>query len=273
MTIEKKLNNYLQDELKPISHKSLNRTFIGYSNLFQQKVFVKQFAKKQGWYTEKKVTEQLNDRVLAALSLDQKYILMLKDTSPKDIDENITSDIAFKMGQVLGDFHTRIKPFSKIKIVKDQFDGYLTEINTFNASTYKRQLLTEAKKFEHHKKEIQDELLTKSKFVLHGDVGIRNYKYVNDKLVLIDFEKARLGPVYQDFIKLFYQDFKLNLNLIAAFLRGYSNKNSDYELSDLTKQYLIFTTAIGIFNYTEKIEDLPFKQIGEKMLETLRDGL
>ena len=93
------------------------------------------------------------------------------------------------------------------------------------------------------------------------------------KLVLIDFEKARLGPVYQDFIKLFYQDFKLNLDLIAAFLRGYSNKNSDYELSDLTKQYLIFTTAIGIFNYTEKIEDLPFKQIGEKMLETLRDGL
>lgn len=72
---------------------------------------------------------------------------------------------------------------------------------------------------------------------------------------------------------MFYQDFKLNLDLIAAFLRGYSNKNSDYELSDLTKQYLIFTTAIGIFNYTEKIEDLPFKQIGEKMLETLRDGL
>ena len=34
MTIEKKLNNYLQGELKPISHKSLNRTFIGYSNLF-----------------------------------------------------------------------------------------------------------------------------------------------------------------------------------------------------------------------------------------------
>lgn len=90
---------------------------------------------------------------------------------------------------------------------------------------------------------------------------------------MIDFEKARLGPVYQDFIKLFYQDYKLNLDLIAAFLRGYSNKNSDYELSDLTKQYLIFTTAIGIFNYTEKIEDLPFKQIGEKMLETLRDGL
>ena len=59
MTIEKKLNNYLQGELKPISHKSLNRTFIGYSNLFQQKVFVKQFAKKQGWYTEKKVTEQM----------------------------------------------------------------------------------------------------------------------------------------------------------------------------------------------------------------------
>ena len=83
---------------------------------------------------------------------------------------------------------------------------------------------------------------------------------------MIDFEKARLGPVYQDFIKLFYQDFKLNLDLIAAFLRGYSNKNSDYELSDLTKQYLIFTTAIGIFNYTEKLRIFRLNRLVRKCL-------
>lgn len=87
--------------------------------------------------------------------------------------------------------------------------------------------------------------------------------------MLIDFEKARLGPVYQDFIKLFYQDFAMDDKLIQAFLKGYSTKNSDYQLSELTRQYLIFTTAIGIFNYTEKIEDIAFRNIGEKMLETI----
>ena len=100
-------------------------------------------------------------------------------------------------------------------------------------------------------------------------MGIRNYKYVDSKLALIDFEKARLGPVYQDFIKLFYQDFDLNEELIQSFLAGYSSKNPNYRLSDLTKQYLIFTTAVGILNYTEKIEDLAFRYIGETMLDTI----
>ena len=124
-------------------------------------------------------------------------------------------------------------------------------------------------KFLPYENEIKLELSQHSKFVLHGDVGIRNYKYVDSKLALIDFEKARLGPVYQDFIKMFYQDFDLNEELIQSFLAGYSSKNPNYHLSDLTKQYLIFTTAVGIFNYTEKIEDLTFRYIGETMLDTI----
>ena len=80
------------------------------------------------------------------------------------------------------------------------------------------------------------------------------------------------GRVYLDFIKLFYQDFALDNELITSFLKGYLTKNPNYQLSDLAKQYLIFTTAIGIFNYTEKIEDIPFRNIGIKMLETLENS-
>ena len=61
----------------------------------------------------------------------------------------------------------------------------------------------------------------------------------------------------------------LNEELIQSFLAGYSSKNPNYHLSDLTKQYVIFTTAVGIFNYTEKIEDLAFRHIGETMLDTI----
>ena len=162
-----------------------------------------------------------------------------------------------------------MESFTKIKLVNGQFDDYLAEIDSFKESPYKRRLKKLTVKFIPYKNEIKSELSQHSKFVLHGDVGIRNYKYIDGKLALIDFEKARLGPVYQDFIKLFYQDFDLNEELIQLFLAGYASKNPTYHLSDLTRQYLIFTTAIGIFNYTEKIEDLPFRHVGEAMLDTI----
>lgn len=263
------LNQRLQADLRLINHESLNNTFVGYSQLFQQSIFVKQFVKKQAYLTEKNVTNQLNDRVLTGFPLNDSFILVLKDWSPKDIKQPINSKLAFEMGVVLGDFHLKVQPFPGIKVVKNQFDNYLAEINTFCESSYKKRLKELVNKFLPYKNEIQSELSAHSNYVLHGDVGIRNYKYIFGKLMLIDFEKARLGPVYQDFIKLFYQDFAMDDKLIQAFLKGYSTKNSDYQLSELTRKYLIFTTAIGIFNYTENIEDIAFRNIGEKMLETI----
>lgn len=207
------------------------------------------------------VTNQLNDRVLGGFSLNNTFILVLKDCSPKDIGEKIDSKLAFGMGQVLGEYHLKVKLFIRIKLVNGQFDDYLAEIDSFKESSYKRRLKKLTSKFLPYENEIKFELSQHSKFVLHGDVGIRNYKYVDNKLALIDFEKARLGPVYQD--------FDLNEELIQSFLAGYSSKNPNYHLSDLTRQYLIFTTAIGIFNYTEKIEDLAFKNIGDRILDTI----
>lgn len=271
MTLVEKLNQELHSNLKPINHESLNKTFVGYSNLYKQSIFVKQFAKRQGDYTEEMVTNQLNDRVITNMLIDDKYILVLKDVKPRDISSSVDQNLAFKMGQVLGNFHTHVQPFPKIKIVKNQFDNYLSEINTFQDSFYKNKLIKVARKIKSNKNEIQENLKTNSDFVLHGDIGIRNYKYINGKLALIDFEKARLGPAYQDFIKLFYQDFSLNQKLINSFLKGYSTENSDYQLSNLTKQYLVFTTAIGIFNYTEKINDIAFRNIGKRMLDSIED--
>lgn len=269
LAIIDQLNRKLQANLTPINHESLNHTFVGYSHLFHQSIFVKQFAKKQAYITEKNVTDQLNDRVLTGFSFDNTFVLVLKDWSPKDVSKPVDSKLAYEMGKILATFHLEVKPFPGIKIVKNQFDDYLAEINNFHKSVYKVSLTKLEDKFLPHKNEIQEELSNQSKYILHGDVGVRNYKYIDGKLTLIDFEKARLGPVYLDFIKLFYQDFALDNELINSFLRGYSTENADYQLFDLTKRYLIFTTAIGIFNYTEKIEDQPFKNIGIKMLETI----
>ena len=90
--------------------------------------------------------------------------------------------------------------------------------------------------------------------------------------MLIDYERARLGPAYQDFIKLFYEDFYLNKNLIKSFLNGYGFKK-EFNVGTLTQIYLIFYTSVGIFKYTDKIESKHFKTIGEKMLADVIDFL
>ncbi|MDN5989330.1 MAG: hypothetical protein L0L48_06470, partial [Lactobacillus sp.] len=102
MTLVEKLNQELHSNLKPINHESLNKTFVGYSNLYKQSIFVKQFAKRQGDYTEEMVTNQLNDRVITNMLIDDKYILVLKDVKPRDISSSVDQNLAFKMGQVLG---------------------------------------------------------------------------------------------------------------------------------------------------------------------------
>ena len=122
--------------------------------------------------------------------------------------------------------------------------------------------------FTTRKADIEEDLKAHATTVLHGDVGLRNYKIVEGQLSLIDFERARMGVNYQDFIKLFYQDFRLNLKLIASFINGYRKCGEEVVVTPLTQSFLIFITAIGIMKYTEKIEDKPFKEIGEQMLGT-----
>ena len=181
-TIINQLNRRLKSDLHEINHESLNSTFVGYSNLYRQSIFVKQFAKEQGYYTEKMVTNQLNDRVLGGFSLNNTFVLVLKDCSPKEIGEKIDSNLAFEIGQVLGEYHLKVKPFIRIKLVNGQFDDYVAEIDSFNESSYKRRLKKLTSKFLPYENKIKLELSQHSKFVLHGDVGIRNYKYVDSKL-------------------------------------------------------------------------------------------
>ena len=146
-TIINQLNRRLKSDLHEINHESLNSTFVGYSNLYRQSIFVKQFAKEQGYYTEKMVTNQLNDRVLGGFPLNNTFVLVLKDCSPKDIGEKIDLNLAFEMGQVLGEYHLKVKPFIRIKIVSGQFDDYVAEIDSFKESSYKRRLKKLTSKF------------------------------------------------------------------------------------------------------------------------------
>ena len=270
MTIGKILEEKLQADLTKITHESQNSTFVGISAKFEQKIFVKVFAQAGKFLTEKAVNEQLNTRVLDSFVVKQtqQFVLVMKDLAPSDIKEEITPDIAFNMGIELSHFHQKVKPFSGIYQNNQLFNKAKRDIDNLNKPEIKNKLLKLLAQFTAERVDIEKDLAIHADTVLHGDVGLRNYKIVAGHLSLIDFERARMGVNYQDFIKLFYQDFGLNKELIVSFVKGYEKCGEKIAVTPVTQVFLIFITAIGIMKYTEKIVDKPFEKIGEQMLAT-----
>ena len=270
MIIEKFLQEKLQADLTKITHESQNSTFVGDSAKFKQKIFVKVFAQRGKFLTEKAVNEQLNTRVLDSFAVKQtqQFVLVMKDLAPTNVKGQITSDLAFKMGIQLARFHQTVKPFSGIYLNNRLFEKAKFDSNSLQNEEIKSTLLQVLALFTARKADIAEDLTAHATTVLHGDVGLRNYKIVGGHLSLIDFERARMGVNYQDFIKLFYQDFRLNQGLITSFISGYQECGEEVVVTPLTQAFLIFITAIGIMKYTEKIVDEPFKEIGKQMLAT-----
>ena len=270
MTIEKFLQEKLQADLTKITHESQNSTFVGDSAKFKQKIFVKVFAQEGKFLTEKAVNEQLNTRVLDSFVVKQtqQFVLVMKDLAPSDIKEEINPDMAFNMGIELSHFHQKVKPFSGIYQNNQLFNKAKRDIDNLNKPEIKNKLMKLLAQFTAERAGIEKDLTVHANTVLHGDVGLRNYKIVAGHLSLIDFERARMGVNYQDFIKLFYQDFGLNKELIISFVKGYEKCGQKVAITPVTQAFLIFITAIGIMKYTEKIVDKPFEKIGEQMLAT-----
>ena len=264
------LQKKLKANLTQITHQSLNSTFFGYSEIYKQVIFVKVFAQAGKFLTEKAVNQQLNTRVLDSFAVKQKqqFVLVMKDLAPSDIKEEITPDMAFDMGIELSKFHQKVKPFSGIYLNNQLFEKAKFDISSLQNEEIKSRLLQVLALFTAQKADIEKDLIAHATTVLHGDVGLRNYKIVAGHLRLIDFERARMGVNYQDFIKLFYQDFGLKKELIVSFVKGYEKCGEKIAVTPVTQVFLIFITAIGIMKYTEKIEDKPFKEIGEQMLAT-----
>ncbi len=264
------LQKKLKANLAQITHQSLNSTFFGYSEIYKQVIFVKVFAQAGKFLTEKAVNQQINTRVLDSFVVKQtqQFVLVMKDLAPTDVKGQITPDLAFKMGTQLARFHRNVKPFSGIYLNNQLFEKAKSDSNSLQNEEIKSRLLQVLALFTAQKSDIEKDLIAHATTVLHGDVGLRNYKIIAGHLRLIDFERARMGVNYQDFIKLFYQDFGLKKELIVSFVKGYEKCGEKIAVTPVTQVFLIFITAIGIMKYTEKIEDKPFKEIGEQMLAT-----
>ncbi|WEV43895.1 phosphotransferase [Lactobacillus sp. ESL0684] len=226
-------------------------------------------------YTEKSVNLEINNRVLKSFKLtdiQDLFVLVMTDISPSDVEEKMSEQLSYKMGRVLRDFHSKLKPFKDIRKSPNTFIDIKTNIDSLKSTEEKDILKSQFDIILKYKPIIQNDIAKHSNLVLHGDVGTRNYKFVDNKLMLIDYERARLGPAYQDFIKLFYEDFCLDKRLINSFINGYGFRK-ELNVGVLTQIYLIFDTSVGIFKYTDKIPSEQFKAIGKKMLSDVIDFL
>ncbi|QNQ80312.1 phosphotransferase [Lactobacillus sp. PV034] len=269
------LNNKVNGQLIPTNHESLNSTYFGFSKKFNNSIFIKVFNSFKKFMTEERITCQLSKRILDTFKIDcngMKYVLVMKDLHPRDLEERINTERAYEMGVVLAKFHNTVKRFDGIKIESNYFNKIPENIKELRDSLEKERLFNLSRKFNNLQPLIENDLKENVNVVLHGDVGVRNYKTINNCLILIDYERARVGINYQDFIKLFYQDFKLDSSLIDSFLNGYNSKSIyHWKINTSTQYFLVFITAIGIMKYTQKIKDKPFKKIGIQMINEIED--
>ncbi|KRM72636.1 phosphotransferase [Lacticaseibacillus brantae] len=238
------LNHRFAAQLIAIPHQSLNRAFVGPSDHFEQSIFVKVFASQAKWRAETSMTAQLTDWLLDA---DEQTLLLVRQDLPFSAIGEMTSELAFAMGRVFDGIKTPVQPSNR----QDFSAG--AEIGTW---------------FADRQAEITAQLAAMPLVVRHGDVGRRNYVFLHGQLTLIDYERAQLGWVQQDWIKLFYQDFHSDADLIQAFTDGYGKISM---MPQLSWYYCVYGTALGILAYVHKVPDPEFLAVGQRMLHDVND--
>lgn len=116
-----------------------------------------------------------------------------------------------------------------------------------------------------------DEEYEKTLVLIHGDFGLRNIMRKDDNLVLIDFERVKYASYYLDFIKYFYQDLDNDKLKKELFLKHYYEHSFEKVISIELEKSLIFISALGILNYTKRVNDKEFESLGLRMLADVED--
>ena len=262
--MKRQLEELLDTNLQQINHISENTHFIGFSKRLRERVFVKIFKDPLKYRLEYRV---LRNKGNFLLTFPEYFALVLKyeDYTPLN-KENVNAEDIIKIAGVISEFH-RGNWFSI-----EHEKGFSLE-KVLDKNVYR---LADRKEFtkicELHSK-IQknisklDEEYGKTLVLIHGDFGFRNIMRKADDIVLIDFERVKYSSYYLDFIKYFYQDLDNDKFKKELFLKHYYEHSTEEVLSEELEYCMIFISALGILNYTKRVEDKEFEELGLKMLE------
>lgn len=267
-----KVNTFFLGNFQNIS--GSNKHYFGFSELYNEKIFIKIFIKKELFESELFIISKLYfDRLIDYLIIDDKYYLILKYMKCFNITENSKKTL-FNSGILLADFHKKLSLYSDSIQVKMQNNLCSKINNKFGEldSNLKKHLIPFMNFIYIHSSEINDEYHNLPKTMIHGDFGYRNIKYYNNELVLIDFERCHINIQWYDFVKLFYREAK-TINMKTAFLKGYKTKNELFIPSKLIQNTLIFDVALGIYIYTSKYHDKKFCCMANNMINDINNSI
>ena len=261
--MKRQLNELLDTNLQKINHISENKHFIGFSKKLGERVFVKIFKDPLKYELEYKV---LRDKTNLILDLPEYFALVLKyeDYIPLN-KESVNDEDIVKIAKLISDFHggngCSIENDKEISLKK------VLEKNVYRLADRKEY----TKIYELYSKFLRnisklDEEYGKTLVFIHGDFGLRNIMRKDDNLVLIDFERVKYASYYLDFIKYFYQDLDNDKLKKDLFLKHYYEHSNEEVLSEELEYCMIFISALGILNYTKRVEDKEFEELGLKML-------
>ena len=266
VVMKRQLDKLLDTNLQQINHISENKHFIGFSKRLGKQVFVKIFKDPLKYRLEYKVLRNKGNFLLdfpeySALVLKYEEFIPLSKESVEDED-------IIKIAELISDFHRG--NWLSIENDKEISLGKVLEKNVYRLADRKEYTIISElhAKFLKNISKLDEEYL-KTLVLIHGDFGLRNIMRKDDNLVLIDFERVKYASYYLDFIKYFYQDLDNDKLKKELFLKHYYEHLDEEVISEELEYCLIFISALGILNYTKRVEDKEFEEIGLKMLEDI----
>lgn len=266
--MKRQLDELLDADLQKINHISENNHFIGFSKKLEQRVFVKIFKDPLKYRLEYRV---LRNKDNFLLNFPEYFALVLKyeDYIPLN-KESVNGEDTIKIAKLISDFHRgnwfsieHEKGFSLEKVLGKNVYRLADRKEYTKISVLYSKFLRNISKL--------DEEYVKTLVLIHGDFGFRNIMRKDDNLVLIDFERVKYASYYLDFIKYFYQDLDNDKRKIELFLEHYYEYSNEEVLSKELEYCLIFISALGILNYTKRVEDKEFEELGLKMLSDVEN--
>lgn len=269
--MKEKLERRFLAKLEKVNHISENQHYIGYSKLYNRKIFIKVFGDENKFILENEI---LNDESSLYITSDYlNKILVLSFREYKNlVSSDMENDVLIKISKVISNFHKKkyidkgkyketslkkILEYNLTRLVKrEEFDLLSRIYNEF----FKLLCSIEG--------EYKESLVT-----IHGDFCLRNIKVYNKNIVLIDFERAKYASYYLDFIKFFYNDLNNSKEKKDIFLNEYYRESNKKKISKNLEYCLIFISSMGILNYTMRIKDREFEKLGLTMLTDVKNFL
>ena len=266
--MKRQLEELLDTNLQQINHISENKHVIGFSKKLGERVFVKIFKDPLKYKLEYEVLRSKGN-LLLDFSKCSALVLKYEDYIPLK-KESVNAEYIIKIAKLISNFHRG--NWLEIENEKETSLEKVLGKNVYRLADRKEY----TKIHELYSKFLRnisklDEEYGKTLVFIHGDFGLRNIMKKDDHLVLIDFERVKYASYYLDFIKYFYQDLDNDKRKIELFLEHYYEYSNEEVLSKELEYCLIFISALGILNYTKRVEDKEFEELGLKMLSDVEN--